>query len=549
MASLNAKTGVLGQRLAAHLLRRATFHPTKALIDTYASMTVSQAMDSLLVTQAHTNQLPRDADTGQEWIDITTGLRYETGAGVPVSSNSNLRKYVLCWWLDEARLDQSITHKMVFFLHSIWVTAANEGTAEEYWDYLRLLRFYSLGSYKELAKKMTVTNQMLRYLDNKDNNNNNPNENYAREFLELFTIGKGLQVGEGDYTNYTEADIVETAKVMTGFKLGNRAVNIDPDTGIPISDPNFSKHDTSDKTFSYAFQGQTITGAADEADCFRELSDYVEMVFGQDATAVTICRRLYQYFVSRNLSAEIESDIIAPLAQTLRDNNFSMEPVLRQLFSSQHFYDADDSNSSDEIIGSMLKSPLELTMHALNFLNVTIPDPVSETYNHYRQFYRRCFLDCFCSQSGMTIFVPTNVAGYPAYYQEPVFHRNWFNSSSIISRYKLPEQLILGKRIILSGDLGGVQLNVVPFFANSGNFSDPGNAQTLVTELTTYLFCEPPTADRIQYFVDVLVGDFDEAYWAYLWGSYVGTYDESEVKNPLENLVKAALYAPEFQIM
>lgn len=551
MASLTERSGVLGHRLAAHLLRRATYHPTKNLIDTYASKTALQAINDLMNIQAHVNQLPRDPNTGLEWIDINTGLRYDTPPNIPTSSNTNLRKYVLCWWLDEARLDQSIGHKMEFFLHSIWVTTANEGFPEDYWDYLRLLRFYSLGSYKELAKKMTVTNQMLRYLNNKDNNNNNPNENYAREFLELFTIGKGPQIGPGDYTNYTEDDVVASAKVLTGFKLGDRAVDLDPDTGIPISNPNFGKHETSDKTFSSAFQTApyVITGATSEADMFRELDDYVEMVFAQDATAITICRRLYQYFVSRNITAEVETDIIVPLANTLRSNNYELEHVIRQLLASQHFYDSDDSNATDEVIGSMIKSPLELTMTALNYFQVNIPDPVSNTYDHYFRFYRRCFLDCFCAQSGMGIFTPTNVAGYPAYYQEPVYHRNWFNSSSIISRYKLPDQLLQGKRLILSGDLGTVQYDIVPFVAYSGIFSDPSDAFTLVTEMTSYLFCETPSPSRLQYFVDELTSGFDTNYWAQLWADYSGSSDTSEIKTPLENLFKSILYSPEFQLM
>jgi hypothetical protein len=113
----------------------------------------------------------------------------------------------------------------------------------------------------------------------------------------------------------------------------------------------------------------------------------------------------------------------------------------------------------------------------------------------------------------------------------------------------LPEQLILGKRVILGGDLGTVKLEVVPFIASPGQFTDPGDATLLVTELSDYMFCETPDAERIQYFVDILVGDFDEVYWANLWNYYANTYDEGEVKTPLEGLIKVMMYAPEFQLM
>lgn len=549
MASLTAKTGVLGTQAAAHLLRRTTFHPTKTLIDAYAAKTVTQAMTDLLTPQAHTTPIPIDPATGLPWLDAATGLRYTTPPNAPTSTNGNLRQFLRCWWLDEARLDQTMTHKATFFLHSIWVVAATDGAPEEYWDYLRLLRHYAFGSYKDLAKKMTIDNQMLRYLDNKDNTDDNPNENYAREFLELFTIGKGPQIGPGDYTTYTEDDVAESAKLLTGWRVGNRSVYSDPDTGIPHGYPTLNRHETADKTFSAAFNNQTIVGATEVTDIHREVTDYVDMVFAQDETARTICRRIYQHFVSRDITAEIESDIIEPLATTLRDNNYVLQTVYEQLFSSVHFYDEDDADSDDEIVGAIIKSPMELTMHALNFFQVTIPDAGNDSENHYHRFYRRCFLNMFGPSSGMDIFVPTNVAGYPAYYQNPGFQRNWFNSSTIVSRYKLPDQLLLGKRIIQGGDLGTVQFFVVPFIANSGIVSDPADADTMITELTNYLFCKPVDATRKQYFIDALTGDFDEAYWANLWLYYANTYEESEVKTPLENLFRALLYAPEFQIM
>jgi len=541
MASLTARTGVLGRHLAAHLLRRTTYHPTKALIDAYAAKTVAQAIDDLMVVQPLNTAIPIDWETGLPWLQEGNGLRYTEGPNVPTSTNGRLRHALKGWWLDNARHDQTIHHKMTFFLHSIWVVAMGEGSPEEYWDYLRLLRMSTLGSYKTLAVRMTKDNQMLRYLDNNANNDNSPNENYAREFLELFTIGKGEQIAEGNYTNYTEADVVAGAKVLTGWKNGNRENDVDAVTGLPTSNPNFSKHEEADKTFSSAFQNQVITAAVDEADMHRELDDYVDMIFAQDATALTICRRIYTYFVGRYITDTVESDIIVPLANTLRTNDYSLEVVLRELLSSVHFYDEDDTPANEKIIGSMIKSPLEKALGALNYLNVIIPDPLTDSYNHYNRFYKRCFVETFGDKGGMFLFVPTNVAGYPAYYQTPGYHRNWFNSSTVISRYKLPEQLILGKRVLLSGDLGTVQLDVVSFIS-SGQFTNPGNANLLVTELSDYMFCYTPDAGRIQYFVSVLVGDFDEAYWANLWA----TYDLDEVKTPLEDLMKAMMYAPEY---
>lgn len=549
MASLTVKTGVLGHHLAAHLLRRTTYHQTKALIDAYSTKTVAQAIDDLMIIQPLATGIPIDPETALPWLREDNGLRYTEGANIATSANGSLRHYLKGWWLDNARLDQTIHHKMTFFLHSIWVVAMNEGPPEEYWDYLKLLRFSALGSYKTLAVRMTKDNQMLRYLDNNANNDNSPNENYAREFLELFTIGRGEQIAEDNYTNYTEADVAAGAKVLTGWKNGSRENDIDAETGLPTSNPNYSQHEEADKTFSSAFQNEVITAAVDEADMHRELDDYIDMIFAQDATALTICRRIYIYFVGRYITDAVETDIIIPLANTLRTNDYNLEIVLRELLSSVHFYDEDDTPANEKIIGSMIKSPMENTLGALNYLNVTIPDNVLESINHYDGFYKRGFIFTFGDKSGMYIFKPANVAGYPAYHQNPDFHRNWFNSNTVVSRYKLPEQLLLGKRVLVPGDIGTVKLELVPFIATPGQFTDPGDATILVTELSDYMFCETPDADRIQYFVDILVGDFDEAYWANLWTYYVSSYDEDEVKSPLESLIKTMMYAPEFQLM
>ena len=120
---------------------------------------------------------------------------------------------------------------------------------------------------------------MLLYLDNTTNNKNNPNENYAREFLELFTILKGPQIAEGNYTNYTENDIQQAAKVFSGIKTKPLRDTIDPDTGIPFGYVNISQHDTGSKTFSNAFNNQTVTGGTDAAGVFDEIDEFVDMIF------------------------------------------------------------------------------------------------------------------------------------------------------------------------------------------------------------------------------------------------------------------------------
>lgn len=230
---------------------------------------------------------------------------------------------------------------------------------------------------------MIMDNTMLLYLNNHQNTLNNPNENFAREFLELFTILKGEQVGPGDYTNYTEDDIVEGAKVLTGCRAVTDRSVVDDETGIPRGDYRYNLHTKGDKTFSERFNKTVIKGAANTAEMPAELDDYVDMIFAQPETAKNLCRRLYRFFVHKTISSEIETDIIEPLANTLIANNFEVLPVIQKLLKSEHFFDADDSDNADEIIGGLIKSPLELVYQSLSFFNLSPADPATEPGANY----------------------------------------------------------------------------------------------------------------------------------------------------------------------
>ena len=541
MASLAPKNGPLGKRLAAHLLRRTTFAHNKDRIDEIAQMTAEQAVDALFVYQAPSIPEPIDPETGQGWIN--------TGVDA-ISSNFRLRHYTRTWWMHEALLDNSIGSKMTFFLHTNFVVSVAIYLPSRIFDHLALLRHYSLGNFRQLAEKIILDDTMLRYLDNTLNNKWNPNENFAREYLELFTIGKGEQIGPDNYTNYTEEDIRQAARLLTGFKTANRGQYIDPDTGLSRGRAVLSSHDRDDKTFSEAFQGRTITGAQTTEEMFTELSEFVDMIFEQDETARAIARKLYRFFVSRNISQEIEDDIIEPLAATFRNNGYELEPIVKQLLKSVHFYDEDDSDNSDEIIGVLVKSPLELFLGAMGFFNVQVPDPVQEPEDHYVNFYLRSVINVYLTRTDFNVLSPSVVAGYPAYYQSPEYNRNWFNGSTIIGRYSLPEMLLTGRRVLAGGSLGGgVQLDIVDYISQRGNVSNAYLAHFLVRDLLGYMLPEMPDNNRVNYFLNtIFLDDLPAQDWSYEWDNYVNTGDDTEVRIPLQNLVQAIMYSPEYQL-
>ncbi len=556
MASLLPYNGVLGHRLAKHLLRRTTYLQSKFAIDSAATKTADQAVEDLFDIPDLNLPEPIDPETSDYFIN--QGIE-------PLSPDFRSRTYIVGWWIEEAMQDPSIAHKLEFFLHSIFIVNATAGQSRQFFDYLHLFRLssirytngdFNMDSYKNLALKMVTDNTMLRYLNGNQNTRFDPNENFAREFFELFTIGKGPQVGPGDYTNYTENDIIEAAKVLTGWTHRNRPLGAggdpeytDPDTGIQRGRATLFQHDDSDKTFSAAFDNAIITGASEEEDMWRELSDFVDMIFVQLETAKTICRRMYRYFVSSKITEEIESDIITPLAQTLYDNDYKISIALKQLLKSQHFYDLDDSESTDEIFGGLVKSPMEKLLHTMTFFNISTPDYLADSENHYDRWYRLTVLQVIGTQGGMPIFFPDSVAGYPAYYQEPGYARNWFNGATLIPRYKQPEILLSGKRVLAGGSNGGVAFDIVDFIASTDVVDDPSSAEDLVNSLMHYLFAETPNEERATYFLDVFLDDLSPINWYFEWLNYQNTGDDSAIKIPLQTLFKALTTSQEYGVM
>ena len=418
MASLAPITGTLGLKRAAHLLRRATFGSTKSEIDDFAGKTVSQAVSDLMLFPSIPDAPP----------NINSGITWNNNGTLAATKGE-----VTSWWLYQI-LDpaQSPTafFKLTFLLHTCLTISLKEMIDNTSWYYhLRLLMTYAGGSYKTLTTKMTLDPAMGNFLDTAINVVGHANENYGRELLELFTVGKGPQLGPGNYTNYTEDDIREAAKVLTGFKTMNDWDNPshrDPDTNFPRLQITPSLHDTSDKQFSSIFNNKIIAGTNTVSGMLDELSQLIDIIFEKEALELFIIRKVYRYYVSYIITPEIENDIIQPLAQTFRDNNFEFRPVLTQLFNSAHFYDEDDATQGDETLGGMIKSPLELYLQTLKFFQAYIPDPDLDLSGLHDWLYNK--VQRHILQMGLEVFSPPSVAGYEPMYQEPDYNRYWINA-------------------------------------------------------------------------------------------------------------------------
>ncbi|MDB4121464.1 DUF1800 domain-containing protein, partial [bacterium] len=514
---------------------------------TFVGMSATAAVNSLITASANTLSEPYDPlPTSNPHGFWTSSLELPSS----FSNQGRKRSHVTAWWWYNAMSQVSLKHKLSFFLHTSFTVGKDSGVgaATYFYDHIRLLDFYALGNIKTLAKKITLDNGMLDYLDNTQNNKNNPNENYAREYLELFTILKGEQIGQGNYTNYTEIDIQQAAKVFSGFKKRADRSDIDSDTNLPMGYANFSQHDTNNRTFSNAFGNQVITGATNASDMIRELHDFVDMVFAQQETAKAYARKLYRYFVKSDWNETIETDIITPLSQILIDNDFEILPAVTTLLSSEHFYDADDSDATDNTIGAIIKSPLQQFSEVCSMFSVPYPDASTDALRYYNNFFFRFVHNVYFKAAGMELYNPDSVAGYPAYYQEPSFDRIWFSSNTLIGRYKLVESLIIGRNTITPNANIYAQLDTVNFAKNK--LDNPENPILLVTEIANLLFPEAIDSDRINYFKTFLVDEgFPDYYWTGLWSQYITDNDDTSVKVRLNALVTAMVNAPEFQLM
>ena len=543
MPSLTPKTNVLGYFNAYHLLRRTTYNITKARVNYYATKTPDQALTELFTFSAPSPPSPLN-NLGETIVP--------TIANPTITDTQNTVNVVYdnYWWMYNALKDVSAQHKIAYWLHLLFVTD-NDASFFTNYDYKELLRFHTNGSLKDLAVRITTNPRMLIYLNNNVNTKNSPNQNYAREFLELFTILKGPQIATGNYTNYTETDVQQAAKVLSGFtltsanqlNLNNRLNLVDPVTNLPKGFVNINNHDINNKTFSSAFGSAVITGGNTVANAEAELVSFVNMVFNQDETAKAYCRRMYRYFVGRNITTAIENDIIVPLASTLKANGYQILPVLKTLLSSKHFYDEEDTITADQILGSLVKNPLELYFQMFSLLNLTTP-----TYSANPNSMHS-FMSIFASYSqnaGMPVFRPQSVNGYAGYSSSPHYNKNFITTASLRIRYYNSIDLLIN-----GTTQGGFlyKLNLPLFVKDGGAFQNPANGDLLVSDFCELLFVDIPPADRLTYFKNIFLGGLSLINWQNEWNNYVNTGVATNVKIPIDRLVKALVKSPEFQVM
>ncbi|GJM34929.1 MAG: hypothetical protein DHS20C18_39300 [Saprospiraceae bacterium] len=294
-------------------------------------------------------------------------------------------EWVVKWVKD--MLSNGFREKVSLFWHNHFVTKVETYLCPSHtYQYHTLLQQYALGNFRDFVYDMGKSPAMLVFLNGVQSTNIEPNENYARELYELFTLGQD--------NGYTQNDIVATARALTGWV--GYTTYCDGINYVPFF------HDNGIKTIF----GQTGTWGYDDVN---------ELLFTHraDQVATHICTKIYENFVH----PEANEDIVAEMATTFKNNNWELAPVFRQLFKSEHFFD-------DYIMGTQVKSPTDFFLSFIREGDFSHPDEIMEAVTY------------FIYSLGQELFSPTDVSGWPG-------NRNWIDSTALTGRWKTMDAYLL----------------------------------------------------------------------------------------------------------
>jgi Protein of unknown function (DUF1800) len=402
---------------AAHLLERAGFGGTPAEVERLAEMTPEQAVCDLVDYESiDVSHLPAFEPSdiyprGFRYVSIYQVLDEVRSSGTSLGVRSKPRPpldfqppidefYTLLWselgemrraaqWWAERMLltPRPLEEKLALFWHNHFATSQQKVLCYEFMlKQIDMLRRLAVGNVRELLVGIAQDPAMLIWLDNKDNVKGQPNENFAREVMELFSMGEGQ--------GYTETDIREMARAFTGWTLtkGDRVQN----AAKFIDDPD--KHDDGVKSF---------LGATGNFNGY----DAIDIILTQPAPPRFLTEKLYRYFVREDMSPDLNEK----LAELLRERSYELKPLLKTIFLSRDFY-------SDRSLGGLIKSPVTLLVSTYRKMGLTsipgIPDFNETTLT-----------------LGQSLFFPPNVAGWAG-------GRTWINPATLLARSNFVETVL-----------------------------------------------------------------------------------------------------------
>ena len=349
--------------LAAHLYRRSGFGVGRGELQRAVAGGVQRGVQQIL----HDNQ---ESQAFQDEMALMTRS---------IVSSGNLQSLATAWLYRMLKTTDQLHEKTTLFWHGHFATSAEKvQDAFMMQQQNNLLRKHAIGDFREMVQAIAQNPAMLLYLDSANNRKTHPNENFARELMELFCLGEG---------NYTEQDIRELARCFTGWEVRNRAYRF-----------NKYQHDFGKKAF-LGTQGE-LTG-----------QQAVAHVISTPAAPLFIARKLVRYYVMDEPTATEE--LLAPLAKRLRKDKFQIRGTLEMIFGSNLFY-------SEHAVARKIKSPVEMVVGVMRGLSIK----TDLTLIAQR-----------LQEIGHGIYFPPNVKGWDG-------GRTWINSSTLLGRSNLMHALI-----------------------------------------------------------------------------------------------------------
>lgn len=532
VAGIAPYTGQWTTAEVTHLLKRTMFGAAKADIDYFKSKSMSAAVDELLNPMAPMPSPPvkEYVETGATTPDtnIAAGAVWVNDPNTDGTISGRRRSSFKKWWTGVLlNQDRSIREKLTLFWANHFSTImAQVNNAQFIYKHHSLLRTSCLGNFKTLVKAVTIDPCELVSLSGDGSSYTAPNENYARELQELFTVGKE------NNPNYTEADVKAAAKVLTGWRTTSSTIS---------SYFDITRHDKTNKQFSSFYNNTIITGRSTATAGDQEIDDLLTMIFNKKAEVSRfIVKKIYRWFCYYNITADVQAAVIDPLAQMLQDNNWEIKPVLAALFKSEHFYDA-------QLRGCIIKSPVDLAISMFREFNVALPDAAVSYVDAYSTWdYVR---NTYIVPMNQDLGDPPNVAGWPAYYQEPQYHELWINANTLSKRSSFTDYFI-----VTGYPKSGKVIKIDPV-AFTKTLPAPDDPNKLIDDTLEILF-KVPVSDASKLTVKqqiLLTGQISDHYWTDAWIAYLANPDITKtpymtVLTRLKSLYKYFMDLPEYQL-
>jgi uncharacterized protein (DUF1800 family) len=374
----------LGEAGARQLLTRAGFAPSTAEVADFAALTQRDAVERLIAGVGRRAQTP-----APDWIDERIVLPRELQR-LPEDERRAYRQKLVRqslelrgWWLREmATTPSPLSERMTLFWHNHFVSAQPKVMwPQPLYRQNLLLREHALGSFASLLHAMLRDPALLIYLDAATNRRGQPNENLARELMELFTLGQG---------HYTEADVKEAARALTGH-------SIDPATGAFVY-----------RRFAHDGGRKTILGRSGDFTG----ADLVDLLLAHPATAELVVTKLWREFVS----PQPDPARVAAIAAEFRRSGYAIDVALRALLLQSEVVSADP-------LHALVKSPVELLIGLARQSGGTLAQPVGAALA--------------TAAMGQNLFGAPNVRGWPG-------GEDWINTQTLLARKQFLDRALGG---------------------------------------------------------------------------------------------------------